>query len=78
MIYFWDILVPDGYISQKYLKNSKILFMDREFGWQLKLPVAVWGFKNWEFHKSKDQWKYVLYVRKKYLSCHNEVYKGIK
>ena len=55
MIYFWDILVPDGYISQKYLKNSKILFMDREFGWQLKLPVAVWGFKNWEFHKSKDQ-----------------------
>ena len=53
MIYFWDILVPDGYISQKYLKNSKILFMDREFGWQLKLPVAVWGFKIGNFTKAR-------------------------
>ena len=32
-------------LSQKYIKNLKILFMVREFRWQLMLPVAVSGVK---------------------------------
>ena len=52
--------------------------MGREFGWQPKLSVTVSWAKIWKFHKNKDQWKYVLYARLKYLFCHNEVYKGIK
>ena len=52
--------------------------MGQEFWWQLKLPVPVSSVKIWKFYKSKDQWKYVLYARRKYSFCHNEVYKGIK
>ena len=56
----------------------KVLFMGREFGRQLKLPVAVGGVEIWKFHKTKDQWKYVLYSICKYLFFHYEVYEGIK
>ena len=52
--------------------------MGREFGRQLKLPVAVGGVEIWKFHKTKDQWKYVLYSICKYLFFHYEVYEGIK
>ena len=52
--------------------------MGREFGPQPKLSVIVSWVKIWKFHKNKDQWKYVLYARLKYLFCHNEVYKSIK
>ena len=48
--------------------------MGWEFRWQLKLPVAVSTVKILKFHKSKDQLKYVLYARRKYLFCDNEVY----
>ena len=52
--------------------------MGREFVWQLKLPVAVSGVKFWNVYKSKNQWKFVLYARRKYSFWHNEVYKGTK
>ena len=52
--------------------------MGWEFRWQLKLPVAVSTVKILKFRKSKDQLKYVLYARRKYLFCDNEVYKVIK
>ena len=51
--------------------------MSREFGWQLKLPVAVSGVKFGNFTKARIN-KNVLQARGKYLFCHNEVYKGIK
>ena len=52
----WLIL---GYFSLRWLCFTKIFkkfekkFMSREFGWQLKLPVAVSGVKFGNFTKAR-------------------------